>query len=191
MRGSSAHDGEEARGVVVGEQAAPGWSIGPAREGDEGRIAEIWRTGWGDGHLGNVPEALIRHRSDESFLPRARERLAKTRVARIGSNVVAFAIVNGNEVEQIYVDRAARGTGIAAAQLHDAESIIRAAGHRRAWLAVVEGNARARALYEREGWRDVGPFEYPAEASGQLLAVPTRRYERDLRAATSGFRSPA
>ncbi len=93
----------QARGGVVGEHAAPGWSIEPARAGDERRIAEIWRVGWGDGHLGNVPDELFRHRSGESFLPRARERLAKTRVARIGGSVVGFAMVNGDEVEQVYV----------------------------------------------------------------------------------------
>jgi GNAT superfamily N-acetyltransferase len=88
--------------------------------------------------------------------------------------------VKGDEVEQIYVDRAARGTGVAAMLLRKAEAEIRSAGHRRAWLAVVAGNQRARSFYARHGWRDAGPFSYMAETEAGPLAVPSRRYEIDL-----------
>lgn len=34
--------------------------------------------------------------------------------------------------------------------------------HRRAFLAIVDGNTRARQFYERHGWHDVGTFDYYA-----------------------------
>jgi ribosomal protein S18 acetylase RimI-like enzyme len=62
----------------------------------------------------------------------------------------------------------------------EAERRIKANGYARAWLAVVPGNARARAFYERAGWRDEGAFDYEAAAEGGPIAVPCRRYVKDL-----------
>jgi hypothetical protein len=56
--------------------------------------------------------------------------------------------------------------------------------HTRAWLAVVAGNARARAFYERHGWRDAGPFIYHAETEAGAFPVPSHRYEIDLSGST-------
>lgn len=154
--------------------------IRSARPADARRVAEIWHEGWGDGHAGHVPDELYEYRTGDSFLHRAEARIASTRVAESGGTILGFITVDEDEVEQVFVDRAARGTGVALALLRDAEAIIRESGHRRAWLAVVDGNARARAFYERAGWRDGGPLEYQAEIPGGRIAVPTRRYERDL-----------
>jgi ribosomal protein S18 acetylase RimI-like enzyme len=49
-----------------------------------------------------------------------------------------------------------------------------------AWLAVVEGNGRARRFYERCGWHDAGCFDYQAEIEGGRLPVRSRRYEKRL-----------
>ncbi|WP_035697199.1 GNAT family N-acetyltransferase [Glycomyces tenuis] len=155
-------------------------AIRAARDGDAPRIAAIWHEAWGDGHAGLVPEELYAHRTGKSFLPRARARIARTRVAEVDGVIVGFTTVVDDEVEQVFVDRAARGTGVARALLRDAETVVRAAGHRRAWLAVVDGNARAQAFYQRAGWRDVGAIDYRAEIPGGAIPVPTRRYEREL-----------
>jgi hypothetical protein len=50
-----------------------------------------------------------------------------------------------------------------------------------AWLAVAEGNARARRFYERSGWRDAGPLAYEAEVTGGTIPVPCRRFEKRVR----------
>ena len=47
----------------------------------------------------------------------------------------------------------------------------------RAWLAVVAGNARARAFYRRRGWADEGPFEHRAPGG---FTVPCHRYAKPL-----------
>lgn len=156
-----------------------------ATSNDVDAIARIWYTGWLDAHLGNVPPELIRYRSRESFTPRSRDRIATTWVAELDGQVVGFVVVADDELEQIYVDAAARGTGIAGRLLRQAESEIRNAGHRKAWLAVVVRNARARSFYARLGWRDAGPFDYLAETEDGPLAVPCHRYEVDLTHARS------
>jgi GNAT superfamily N-acetyltransferase len=149
---------------------------------DVGAIARIWHIGWGDGHIGHVPPELVPHRNLEQFVSRARERLDSAWVAcpEPQDRIMGFVVVKGDEVEQVYVDRMARGTGVAAMLLHKAEAEIRSAGHRRAWLAVVAGNQRARSFYSRLGWRDSGPFSYLAETESGPLAVPSHRYEIDL-----------
>jgi len=147
---------------------------------DVGAVARIWHIGWADGHVGHVPPELVRYRNQEQFVSRARARLECMWVAESHGQTMGFVVVKGDEVEQIFVDRAARGTGVAAMLLRKAEAEIRTAGHRRAWLAVVAGNQRARSFYSRLGWRDSGPMSYLAETEAGPLAVPTHRYEIDL-----------
>ena len=101
-------------------------------------------------------------------------------VAESGSQIVGFVVIKDDEVEQLFVERAARGTGVAAMLLHKGEEEIRRAGYSRAWLAVVEGNTRARAFYARCGWRDCGPFTYNAETAAGAFPVPSHRYEIDF-----------
>jgi GNAT superfamily N-acetyltransferase len=101
-------------------------------------------------------------------------------VAESHGQVVGFVVVKGDEIEQLFVDRTARGTGVAATLLRQGEREIRRAGHRQAWLAVVAGNQRARSFYSRLGWRDAGPFTYMAETAAGPFAVPSHRYEIDL-----------
>ena len=151
-----------------------------ANAGDAPAIAQIWHAGWPDGHIGNVPDALLAFRDEASFIRRAAERIADTTVALVSDEVVGFTMVVADELEQIYVAASHRGLGVADALIADAERRIRAAGHDRAWLAVVPGNARARRFYERRGWTDEGRFEYPAETGGEPVQVPAQRYVRTL-----------
>lgn len=50
---------------------------------DAKAVAEIWRSGWRDGHIGNVPDALVAVRADESFDVRAAQRVGDTTVAMV------------------------------------------------------------------------------------------------------------
>jgi len=160
--------------------AAEPYVIRRATSDDVGAVARIWHIGWMDGHAGHVPPELVRHRQPEQFVSRAQDRVDCTRVAESGGQPVGFVVVKGDEVEQIFVDRAARGTGVAARLLRAAEDEIRRAGHRYAWLAVAVGNQRARSFYARLGWRDAGAFADLAETEAGPLAVPSHRYEIDL-----------
>ena len=155
-----------------------GVSVRPAVASDAPEVARIWHSGWRDGHLGHVPDELAAIRTEESFHRRAAERTHETTVAVVGDEIAGFVMVVGEEVEQVYVAAAHRGSGAAGVLLAEAERLVRIGGYDKAWLAVVAGNARARRFYERSGWADEGPFEYDAsEFDG---TVPCRRYVKAL-----------
>jgi GNAT superfamily N-acetyltransferase len=151
-----------------------------ARAEDAGAIAEIWHLGWQDGHLGFVPQELVDVRTEASFRTRASERISDTTVATVDGAVAGFVMVVDDEVEQVYVSAAYRETGVATVLIGEAERQVRANGHGKAWLAVVAGNARARAFYDRAGWVDEGPFDYAAASEDGTIAVPCRRYTKLL-----------
>jgi ribosomal protein S18 acetylase RimI-like enzyme len=154
-----------------------GVDLRPARPEDAEAVAEIWRVGWRDGHLGNVPDELVAIRTPSSFSTRAIERVGDTTVAVVDQAVAGFVMVVGDEVEQVYVSGAHRGSGVAGALLAEAERLVAAGGHDRAWLAVAPGNARARRFYERQGWADEGLFDYGAAG----MSVSCHRYVKPVR----------
>ena len=147
---------------------------------DAATVAEIWRTGWREAHIGRVPATLVAARTEESFCTRAMESVSKTTVAMIGAELAGFVMVAGDEVEQLYVSARNRGAGVADALLRHAERRIKAAGHRVAWLAVVPANTRARRFYGRMGWTDEGPFEHLAPGADGPIRVPAHRYVKRL-----------
>jgi GNAT superfamily N-acetyltransferase len=152
----------------------------PATPDDVPALAALWHTGWHDGHAGHLPDGLLAFRTAESFVPRTAERIARMTVATKDGEPAGFTVVDGEEVEQVYVAAAHRGTGVAAVLLSDAEKQVAAAGHEQAWLAVAPGNARARRFYERQGWSDGGGFTYVAEAGDATMEVPALRYVKAL-----------
>lgn len=158
----------------------PAVALRPATSADAGTVATIWYEGWRDGHLGHVSEDLATVRTPESFQDRAAQRTADTTVAVADGQVAGFVMVVGDEVEQVYVAAGHRGTGVATLLLAEAERAVAAAGHQRAWLAVVAGNTRARRFYERSGWVDEGPFDYPVAVAGGTIAVPAHRYAKPV-----------
>ena len=152
----------------------------PANPSDAPAVATIWFEGWCDGHLGHVPEEALAFRTLETFQERAPARVDGTTVAEVDGRVAGFVMVVDDEAEQVYLDRAQRGSGLASVLLAEAERQIAHAGYDRAWLAVVPGNARARAFYERQGWHDEGRFDYQAEGSSGPITIPCQRYAKKL-----------
>jgi ribosomal protein S18 acetylase RimI-like enzyme len=152
-----------------------------ATEADIPRIAEIWGPAWRDGHLGGVPNELVRIRTPENFVQRSTAIQPYTTLAVLDGSIVGFVAVRDDEIDQLFVDASARGVGIADTLLGAGEDAIRAAGHEGAWLAVVATNARARRFYERNGWSDGGEFSYTTDGEdGTTLEVPCRRYVKQL-----------
>jgi len=157
----------------------PGPRLRAAITADIDAITTLWHRGWPDGHLGHVPEALLRHRGLADFRSRVPALLDRTTVATIGPDLAGFVMVHDDEIEQIYVAETARGSGVAAALLRHAESAI---GERfdLAWLAVVAGNARARRFYARNGWQDAGLFEHEAPIEGGSIPLAAHRYQKRI-----------
>jgi ribosomal protein S18 acetylase RimI-like enzyme len=159
-------------------------ALRPATAADVEQVARTWAAGWADGHLGHVPDELVALRTAASFRSRAAEQVGDTTVAEVDGRVAGFVMVVADEVEQVYVDRAHRGSGVAGILLAEAARQVAAAGHSRAWLAVATGNARARRFYERQGWVDEGAFDYPASTERGTLPVPCHRFVHDVTALT-------
>ncbi len=151
-------------------------TLRPATAEDISSIALIWHRGWQDGHVGHVPEELTAVRTERSFWSRAAQRLPDTTIAEIEGGVAGFVMVVGDEVEQVYVGRDHRGSGVASVLLAEAERRVQQGGHDTAWLAVVAGNERARRFYAKSGWVDEGPFDYQAHGPEGPITVPSHRY---------------
>lgn len=153
----------------------------PGTPADAPAVADIWYQGWRDGHLGFVPDELLTSRTRELFAKRAGERVSDTTVMVVDDDVAGFVMVVDDEVEQVYVSADHRGVGVANILLDEAERQVTRSGHRAAWLAVVAGNARARAFYTRQGWVDEGLFDYSAHGENGPIPVPSHRYTKHLR----------
>lgn len=156
-------------------------TLRPARPEDMAAVADIWHRAWHVAHPGHVPDGLTAGRTLEAFHARTPPRVADTTVAEVDGRVVGFSMVDGDELEQLFVDPDLHGSGIAGPLLADGEARIAAAGHDVAWLAVVVGNARARRFYEKHGWYDAGDLPYEVTAGGSTYISPCRRYEKRLR----------
>lgn len=154
----------------------------PGSAGDAADVARIWEAGWRHAHVGRVPDELVAVRTSDSFRSRAVDRVDDTTVADVGGEIAGFVMMipGSDEVEQVYVDEAHRGSGVAGLLLTEAERQVAAGGHARAWLAVVIGNARAKRFYERQGWSDDGPFDHAAPVEGGDILVHCHRMVRDV-----------
>ena len=156
----------------------PNLRLRPGEATDIEAIEAIWIPGWLEAHEGRVPDELLEHRSPEQLAARVPSMIADATVALVDGGVAGFTVVRDDQVEQMYVGREFRGSGAAAALLTEAESQI-ATSFDRAWLAVVAGNGRAIAFYERQGWSDRGGFDHVTwTPDGGTIAVPCRRFEK-------------
>ena len=158
-----------------------GVDLRAATTADVPAAAHVWRDAWLDGHVGRVPDELLPARGPDYFREKLGALVASTVLAvdDVDGRILGLVVVAGDELFQLAVDRRASGRGVGSALLAAAEARI-GAGHAQAWLAVVPDNTRARALYERRGWRDAGPFTYAAPAEGEAIPVPVLRYVKDL-----------
>jgi GNAT superfamily N-acetyltransferase len=149
-----------------------------AQTKDIERLARIWYDGWQDAHAAILPAELARLRTFESFGERLGAALSDTRVAELAGEAVGFCIVKGNELYQLFVSAAARGSGVAAALVADAESRLADAGVATAWLACAIGNERAARFYEKCGWRRTGAVTVPVDTTQGPFEIEVWRYEK-------------
>ena len=158
------------------------WKIRDAEPADIQDISQLWHDGWRDGHFGLVPDALYEHRTLDSFIPRVAKRIPFTRVAidQGTSKLLGFVTINGDELEQFFLAREARGTGLAMPLMREGEEMLRRSGHTDIHLVVVAGNDRAIGFYEKDGWVNKGEISYAAEIDGGSFDLPCLRFEKSL-----------
>ncbi|WP_328600485.1 GNAT family N-acetyltransferase [Mesorhizobium xinjiangense] len=98
---------------------------------------------------------------------------------------VGFCMIKQDELYQLFVSREARGAGVAAALLVDAEKRLAANGVTKAWLACAIGNERAARFYEKSGWHRVGPMINELETPDGTFQLEVWRYEKPMRSVGS------
>lgn len=155
--------------------------VRPADECELDQLARVWLDAWNDAHAQIVPPELKRLRTLESFRDRLRAALPRTRAAGPVGAPVGFYVLKDDELYQLFVAAEARGTGVAAALIADAEASLAASGVRTAWLACAIGNDRAARFYEKSGWRRVGTMVNEAETSEGTFQLDVWRFEKDVR----------
>jgi GNAT superfamily N-acetyltransferase len=143
-------------------------------------LAQLWFDGWQDAHLEILPAGLRRFRTLESFRQRLHAALANVRVVGPVGEPTGFTIVNDDELYQLYVSAAARGTGVAATLIADAEARIGQSGAEIAWLACAIGNARAARFYEKHGWQRSGTMVSELDTPEGIYPLEVWRYEKRL-----------
>ncbi|MCF3642376.1 GNAT family N-acetyltransferase [Rhizobium sp. TRM95111] len=144
-------------------------------------LARLWYDGWQDAHAAIVPAELARRRTLVSFAERLAGMLDDARVAGPPGAPLGLCIIKHEELDQLYVSPAARGTGIAAALVGDAEQRLAARGIERAWLACAIGNARAARFYKKCGWTLAGTVVNRLETIAGPFDLEVWRYEKHLR----------
>lgn len=147
---------------------------------DIDHLAKVWYDGWQDAHAKILPAELARLRTLESFRERLSAGLANVRAMGSLGSPLGFCWLKDDELYQLYVSAEARGSGIAAALVADAEVQLVKNGVKTAWLACAIGNDRAARFYEKCGWRRVGNMINHAETAEGTFALDTWRYEKSL-----------
>ena len=156
-------------------------SVRPAEAGEIDHLARVWYDAWQDAHARILPAELSRIRTLESFRDRLQAALADVRVVGPFPTPFGFCMLKGDELYQLYVSGEARGTGVAAALVADAEARLAGDGVELAWLACAVGNERAARFYEKCGWHRAGTVAYQPDAANGAPPLEVWRYEKRLR----------
>jgi len=153
----------------------------PARKDDARSLARLWHDAWHDAHARIVPEQLVMARVPGSFSRRIVGKIPTCTIAEIDGEPVGFCVITGEELESMFVDKAARGTGVAELLMADGEVRLGEKGVVTAQLYCVHGNDRAYRFYEKNGWVDIGDYDDIIELRGGTVTVPCHHFEKKLR----------
>jgi GNAT superfamily N-acetyltransferase len=151
-----------------------------AEESEVDALAKLWYEAWQDAHARIVPEELTRARTLESFRQRLRADLPNVRVNGPVGAPVGFCTIKDDELYQLFVSAPARGSGVAAALIDDAEARLARSGVDTAWLACAIGNNRAARFYEKRGWHLAGTVVSQLDTTAGTFPLEVWRYEKAL-----------
>jgi GNAT superfamily N-acetyltransferase len=149
-------------------------------ESEIGAAARIWHVGWHDAHAAVAPAGLTRARTLESFRVRLAAARDDTRVMGPAGAPLGLFMLKADELYQFYVAREARGSGLAASLIAEAEALLAARGVGTAWLACAVGNDRAARFYEKSGWSNARTMVNRLETADGVFEMPVWRYEKGV-----------
>lgn len=152
----------------------------PARPEDIPGLATLWHAGWHEAHAAYTPEALTRMRTEADFARRLRDLLPGIRMAGPPLAPLGFCVIRDDELYQLFVAGAARGTGLAARLLADGEARLAARGVGLARLDIGVGNHRAARFYAREGWEETGSGEAEVDSAEGPFRLRLRFFVKSL-----------
>ena len=156
-------------------------TVRPVDPGEIDVLAQLWHQGWQDAHAKIAAPGWTQARTLPSFRMRLAAALAETRAAGPVGAPSGLCMLKDDELNQLYVGRDARGSGVAAALIDDGEARLAARGVTVAWLACAIGTDRAARFYEKRGWHrarnDVNTLDTP----DGVLEMPIWRYEKRVR----------
>jgi GNAT superfamily N-acetyltransferase len=156
-----------------------------ALESEIDALARLWHDSWRDAHAAVVPEELKRIRTPENFRRRMADMIPKVRVAGPVGSPQGFYMNDKDELSQLFVSADARGKGVAAALIADAERELAGRRIETAWLACAIGNDRAARFYEKSGWRRMGEYTVELPTEEGVIKLNVWRFEKKLAAAES------
>jgi GNAT superfamily N-acetyltransferase len=151
-----------------------------AEHEDVPELVRIWHDGWHDAHAQIVPAEMTRVRTMDNFRQRVSATLPAMWVTGDVGAPVGFYVLKDPELHQLYVCEKARGTGVAARLLEDAEVRLRQHGADIAWLACAIGNHRAARFYEKHGWLRAAVVGIEVDTPAGRMPLDVWRYEKRL-----------
>ena len=154
----------------------------PITVADIPAIASLWHDGWHEAHAAHVPATLVNVRTRDAFLTRATALDNRTRVIGPIGAPLGFCDIHEDELNQLFVSPAGRGTGAATRLMTDGEARLAATGVIRAHLFCVPENARAVRFYAKCGWIDTGLEVMTPPDAGPNARLRCIRFEKDLSA---------
>ncbi|WP_309668284.1 GNAT family N-acetyltransferase [Tabrizicola sp.] len=162
------------------------WPPRPAVAEDIEPLIMVWHHCWHEAHAAITPPALVALRTPDLFAKRLENLGNRLRVAGPTGAPLGLCIIKANHLDQLYVAKEARGTGLAAALLRDGEARLSATGITNALLDCAARNHRAARFYTREGWVPLVRTTVPAEATDPPLQIEVIQFGKRL----AGFGVP-
>lgn len=155
--------------------------VRPFRSQDREAVVALWHTSWHDSHDRLLPASIVEERTRETFARRLDDLENDAFVAVRNSRIAGFGALQGDEVDQFFIDRSARGTGVAKLFLSVLEDALAARGVVDGHVECLAGNLRAATFYARCGWTRLGLLDRPVWTSdGRPEFFPLHRFTKRL-----------
>ncbi|WP_071673606.1 GNAT family N-acetyltransferase [Nioella nitratireducens] len=154
--------------------------IRPATPDDLPGLARLWHRGWHEAHAAYTPAALTALRTEADFTRRLHALLPDIRMAGPAPDPLGFCAIRDDELYQLFVTPAARGTGLAARLLANGEARLAARGVGMARLDVGIGNDLAARFYLRHGWQETGTVVTDVDSSAGPFRLRLRVFAKHV-----------